>query len=221
MFFVKYCTELIQRQRDNLQHNSQAGVFKVTSGRSITVTPSIYWSIHCVSACNSESGSILLKQFHVNDSRTGAFLYIVLCLNIWSHSWIWVSAIMLLLSVFCGAYGSISHELALPGRFLPAEHALKGLLRGIVNRGLNQSLWSSSGSTVLISTDSALIVWLLKLTSSSHLITETLLHPSICTIQLFHLGSIILTGVGCFTSICKPSQCGLFWHWVVWWHIFF
>lgn len=41
-----------------------------------------------------------------------------------------VSAIMLLLSVFCGAYGSISHELALPRRFLPAEHALEGLLRG-------------------------------------------------------------------------------------------
>lgn len=42
MFFVKYCTELIQHQRDNLQHNSQAGVFNVISGSGITVTPSIY-----------------------------------------------------------------------------------------------------------------------------------------------------------------------------------
>lgn len=32
MFFVKYYTELIQCQRDTLQHNSQADMFKDTSG---------------------------------------------------------------------------------------------------------------------------------------------------------------------------------------------
>lgn len=90
--------------------------------------------------------------------------------------------------------------------------------RGIMTRGLNLSLWSSSSSSrALISTDSALILSLLKLTSTSRLITQTLLHPSICTIQPFPPGASFLL-VLTVTSANHPIVASF--EWGVWWHIF-
>lgn len=82
--------------------------------------------------------------------------------------------------------------------------------RGIMTRGLNLSLWRSSSSRALISTDSALILSLLKLTSTSTSTYYTNTSPSVHLYNpAFSTWSIVPTGVDCY--ICKPSHCGLFW----------
>lgn len=186
MFFVKYYTELVQHQSDTLHHTSQAGVFKDTSGSSIIVTPSILPSIIGISGISEESRSIFHEEASREQQQDTSFSFQVTA----------GSAIALLLSVFLwvdGTHGFSFHELALPGRLnMPPERPPQGQASGAVaSRGLNQSLWSSSsgGRRSLISSDSALILSLLRLTSTSHLIAQTLLHPSVCAIPPFPPGA--------------------------------
>lgn len=220
MFFVKYYTELIQCQRDTLQHNSQAGMFKDTSG----IQPSIYWSTHCVSACYSESGSILSWSSFMW-TKTGHELFFTLFnVLLWSQPNLGVCYCVTPLSFM--SRWDIRMDL-FPMNWLCLEGSFQlnmfwkassgKTFRGIMTRGLNLSLWSSSSSRALISKDSALILSLLKLTSTSRLITQTLLHPSICTIQPFPPGAsflLVLTVISANHPIVASFK------WGVWWHIF-
>lgn len=110
--------------------------------------------------------------------------------------------------------------LKVPSSWTCPERPPQGEASGHCDQRLNHSLWSSSGSRESLQylyrfcTD--------PLTLEAHfnfLSYYKNSSPSVYQHNPAFSACIVLTSVGCFTSICKPSQGGLFWYWMVWWHI--
>lgn len=135
-----------------------------------------------------------MKQFHVNNSRTYTFLYIVPCFNIKSDEFV-CRPLCYSSQTFVGRWDIWIHvpwtsfAWKVPSRWTcperPPEEEPSGTLR--------PHTWTShcgaaATAESLSPTDSALIILLLTLTFTFRLITETLLHLSICAVHPFPAG---------------------------------